>query len=137
MKKVFGDFLFEWLPDGVNMRLINDLKYKTPNVGYITVPKNFITDGSSIPRILWSVAKSPFVGKHKFAAVLHDYLYKCGLSCKKLGINCLYCKRLSIKGLSSRKEADDLFYYFMRVAGVGRIEAKTKYWAVRLFGKRW
>ena len=73
------------------------------------------------------MAKSPFVGKHKFAAVLHDYLYNRGLVCKKLGT----------KSLFRRKEADDLFYYFMRVAGVGRIEAKTKYWAVRLFGKRW
>lgn len=42
----------------------------------ITVPKGFVTDFASLPRVLWSLI--PPTGQHAPAAVLHDYLYKTG-----------------------------------------------------------
>jgi hypothetical protein len=39
----------------------------------ITIPKGFITDLASIPRLFWIVF--PPLGKWNRAAILHDYLY--------------------------------------------------------------
>ena len=80
----------------------------------LTIPAGFITDGASIPRLLWPLF-SP-TGKHMRAAVLHDYLYAQGAS--KL----------------TRKAADQAFYDAMRASGVTPIRAKLMYWAVRVFG---
>lgn len=41
-------------------------------VNGITVPKGFITDGATTPRIVWSLF--PPTGRYFLAAVLHDYL---------------------------------------------------------------
>lgn len=132
MPFVSTNFDYRWLPDGINMELLNDLTYKISDKKLIKncitgelikIPKGEITDGSSIPRIFWPIAKSPFVGKHKFGAVLHDYLYRLG--------------RWTDESICDRKTADKLFYEAMRECGVGFMEAQTKYWAVRMFGPRW
>ena len=46
----------------------------------ITVPKEFETDGASVPRLLW-VFFPPFGGNYDQAAVLHDYLYRTQFLC--------------------------------------------------------
>lgn len=51
------------------------LTYVTDEGIDITVPSNFITDGASIPKICWSLIGSPFTGKYKRAALVHDWLY--------------------------------------------------------------
>lgn len=38
----------------------------------ITVPKDFITDGASVPRFLWCIF--PPTGRYFYAAVIHDYI---------------------------------------------------------------
>lgn len=40
------------------------------------VPSGFVSDGATVPRILWSVF--PPAGPYFWAAVLHDYLLKTG-----------------------------------------------------------
>lgn len=37
-----------------------------------TIPKGFITDGATVPRLLWPIF--PPTGRYLSAAVLHDYL---------------------------------------------------------------
>jgi len=54
------DFIVSFLLDGVYQK--------------ITVPKNYITDGSTIPRIFWRIY-SPFYTEARWASCVHDYFY--------------------------------------------------------------
>lgn len=117
-----GKFYYEWLDDGINMRLLNDLIYTTKQGFRIVIPTGEETDGASIPRFLWSSQGSPFTGKYRKAAVVHDYLYRKG-----------YNK----KPLTTRKQADNIFYEAMIECGCTQYDSFKKYWAVRLFGPRW
>lgn len=50
----------------------------------IEVPKGFVTDGASGPRLLWTIC-SPIAGPFGEAAVIHDFLYNklCSLPLNK------------------------------------------------------
>ncbi len=74
-------------------------------------------DGASVPRPLWPLFGSPFVGDYRRAAVLHDAYYK-------------FKER-------PRKAVDQMFLEAMRCDGVGRIKSRLMYAAVRAFGPRW
>ena len=80
----------------------------------IKVPKGFVTDFASTPRVLWSVF--PPWGRYGKAAVLHDYLYQ--------------------TAMFDRKTCDLIFKEAMDVLGVGKIKRELMYLAVRLFGKK-
>jgi len=77
----------------------------------ITVPKGFITDLTSTPRIFWPLV-SPH-GYHSKAAVLHDYLL--------------------IKGIKTKKYADDVFNEALAVLDVPRLKRFVMYKAVQIF----
>lgn len=85
--------------------------------GYlIRVPKYFITDGASVPKILqWLY--NPF-GRYINAAVIHDYLYSCY---NNTGIN--------------RTLADKIFNFIMKETGVDSRTTRRFYTAVRCFGE--
>lgn len=78
----------------------------------LVVPKYYITDLASIPRILRNLLNVN--GKSRRAAVLHDFLYACATS------KVHYRPR-------SRGNADAIFYKALRSEGVGRVAA-TAYW---------
>lgn len=78
----------------------------------IEIPKGFISDLASIPRVMW-VVFPPF-GRYTEASVVHDYLYS--------------------TSEMSRKECDQVFLALMLQNNVGPFTAKTMYYAVRLFG---
>lgn len=65
----FGDWDYYYLKDG-------ELNWK-PNAGQVfrpvTVPVGFVSDLTSVPRLLWSAL--PRQGRYAYAAVIHDYLY--------------------------------------------------------------
>ena len=67
----------EPLPDGRKWKLLEDFEYylgdKT-NGMIIKVPKGFITDFASVPRLFWVIL--PPWERYGKAAVLHDYLYQ-------------------------------------------------------------
>jgi hypothetical protein len=93
--------------------LENDFRFFSSK-GCITVPKGFVTDGASIPRIFWNIFYP--LGPYFDAAVVHDWGYsKLNLSFNKL-------------------EIDNLFLEGMEMLGVGWIQRKLIYRAVRLFG---
>lgn len=76
----------------------------------ITVPEGFPTDLASIPRIFrFLIVKN---GKHRAAAIVHDYLCTLGLD-------------------FSRVLADKIFLEAMKLQGVPRIRRRLMYWAVR------
>lgn len=91
----------------------------------VTVPINFITDGASCPKILWSLC-SPMSGPQVEAAVLHDFLYSKDSSSLTKGI--LYSH--------DRKQADQIFYDTMISNRTSKWKAKLIYRGVRLCGSR-
>ena len=62
----------------------------------IEVPSGFLTDLASIPRVFWPLV--PVNGRHRAAAILHDYLY--------------------VTQPCTRAEADALFLEAMHAGGV-------------------
>mgnify|MGYP001041562264 CR=1 FL=1 len=112
-----GAVRVELLDDGRTVRICEPFAYVRANGEAYEVPADFVCDGASIPRILWPLSGGPFEGKHRAAALVHDYLY-----------------RLFI---GTRANADRVFYEGMRCCGVNVISARAKYTAVRLFGPRW
>jgi len=90
------------------------------------VPAGFLTDGATIPRLLWWLL--PPWDTYSQAAALHDYLCEYAV---------LYEKGEPVP--CSRKEADRIFKDAMKVSGVGVWPRQAMYVAVRLwtkFGKR-
>ena len=118
-----SEFNYRWLDDGRNMQLLNDVIYVDKYKQKYIVPEGEITDGASIPRILWVLASGPFEGPYRNAAVLHDYLYRMGRDLKKPIVN--------------KKRADELFYEAMIECGVSKLEALTKFYAVKWFAPHW
>ena len=96
----------------------------------ITVPKGYVTDLASVPRICWSFIAPFDVAR---AAVVHDIMYEKINGAFKKGI------------IESKKEreiyrriADNMFLEGMESAEppVSKWKIKSAYWAVRMFG-RW
>lgn len=123
-------FVFKWDDDGRLFR--------------ITIPKGFVFDGASVPRICWTLTGLLPTGIHLGAACIHDYLYQ-----KRGRLNqrevCLRRldkntevreedKWLPVQGVWDRKQCDDMFLKVMKVAGETMWKAQTMYWAVRTFG---
>lgn len=94
-------------------QVLSPLTYKSDLISDpITVPKGFITDLASVPRIwilydeLGDIAQMP--------GVVHDYLYS--------------------NNITSRKVADKILYEAMRVTGISKLKSKLFYWGVRIGG---
>lgn len=85
----------------------------------IVIPEGFINDLASIPRIFRSIV--PQIGKHRGAAVVHDYLYS---------------RKGKMKGgvTLTRKQCDKIFLEAMKVAGVRFTRRHVMYQAVRVGG---
>ena len=78
----------------------------------VVVPKGFVTDGASVPRLFWNLI--PPWGRYGQAAVVHDYLYATQTTTRRL--------------------ADDTLLEAMRVSGCGVWSYAVIYLAVRMFG---
>ena len=84
----------------------------------IIVKKGFVNDLASIPRLLRPIFNRN--GKNRWAAVIHDWLYK------HKGI---------VYGMTyTRKECDRVFLEGMAVKGVSRWARYPLYWGVRAGG---
>ena len=112
-----GKLIVEPLGDGVFWEVKEMFSFKTPYHGWITIHPGFMTDFASIPKAFqWF--EQPASGKHRRAAVCHDYLY--------------FLKT------GKRKAADDAFLYLMEHDGVPYFKRYAMYWAVRMGGGfRW
>ncbi len=80
----------------------------------IEVPKGFVTDFASIPRVFYSALRPD--GERAYAAVIHDYLYW--------------------TQTTSREEADEIFRHAMADFGIAGVPVSTIYQAVRISGER-
>lgn len=104
----------EWSHDGWTMLVINGFQFVDEALRIWPVPAGFITDGASIPTVLWSVVGSPFTGQYRIAAVLHDAAYS------TLGVD--------------RLDADRMLFEAARTFGCAWWKAKLIYAGVRLGG---
>jgi hypothetical protein len=98
------------------VRIVERFRYFS-SYGDIIVPKNFYSDGASIPRIFWSIL-SPF-GSYYRAALIHDFLYS---------------KDSEKHYPYDRKTADLIFKEAMYNLSIGWVKRETIYRAVRLGG---
>ncbi len=89
--------------------------YVATACGYrTTVMRGYVTDGASIPPLLWPVIGNPWNGLVLPAAIIHDALYE--------------------SELVPRSVADEIFYQLLRRGGVGRAKAWAMWAAVRSAG---
>lgn len=95
--------------------LFSDYVYKTKEY-LIKVPKSFVTDYASIPKLLRAIVL-PY-GKHSGASVVHDWLYSS---------NC----DLDIR----REKADRIFLEILKEEKVNFLLRTLMYFAVRKFGR--
>lgn len=102
--------------EGITYKIDDPLQV-TINDVIFTVPSGFKTDLASIPRILWPIL-APNDSNTIFPAILHDYLYSCGIH-------------------HTRKFSDDALYTFLLHQKVSRFTAYQYYIGVRLFGAKY
>lgn len=93
------------------VELLEDLVYES-NGRKIIVPKGFMSDLATIPRIFQLFI--PKVGPYNAAAIVHDWGY---------------CVQFL-----SRKEVDDLFLEIMKYSRVGFITRYSMYYFMRVLG---
>lgn len=123
MSKFTTPLKLEFL-DYKNFRVLEEFSYYRTDdpKDIIIVPKGFVTDFASIPRLFWSIlppSGSSKRNKYGKCAVLHDYLYD---------KSCIYSV--------SRKEADEIFLEAMVAMKVSGFVRKLFYYMVRWFGKK-
>lgn len=78
----------------------------------VSVPKGFVTDLASIPRIFWTIL--PRQAEYSYPAILHDYLYW--------------------EQTCTKAQADDVLEAAMEDMSVGAINSSAILFAVRSFG---
>ncbi|WP_286269519.1 DUF1353 domain-containing protein [Thalassotalea hakodatensis] len=111
-----GQPLTRWLPER-KVQLLEDFTFIDKQGVIWVAPKGSIVDGSSIPRWLWFFIGSPFVGKHRYASIVHD----------------VYCVTRS----RPHKDVHKMYYEACRANGVNRIKAKVMYWGIKFRGPKW
>lgn len=102
--------------------LLSDWDYCYPKTGDVfRVPRSYITDYASVPWYTRYAGFSEF-GPHKYAALIHDWLYSVGEG------------KGTAEEASKRKEADEIFLFALKQAGMGFAKRRAMYRAVRLGG---
>ena len=144
-KQCFPDrLILERLGEG-RWRLENDYRYFIGGSEFnaVTVPKGFITDGASVPQILWSLL--PPEGEYFRAAIIHDRLYRPVCVDGHVPLTIAESERLVAEGVPmghlarpgspvTRKQADDIFMLAMVDSGVGWWRRWAVYLGVRVGG---
>lgn len=94
--------------------------FDTDGLRYVTIPKGFLTDGASVPRMFWTMF--PRWGKYGQAACVHDFL------CEYLIIS----DNGKIRTIT-RKECDQFFLKLMIEMNIPKVQRQSMYWGVSLF----
>lgn len=109
-----GSLVIEKAGRNQRWRIYRGFSYVTAAGDWIQIPKGFIYDGASIPRLAWA-AYAPMGGAYDMAAAMHDFL--------------LY-RRKNGSQKYTRPEIDRLFLEAMLASGVDRLDAGIIYSAV-------
>lgn len=103
---------------GGNWKLLEELRYYTKRGHLIRIPKGFLCDLASIPRIFRPILSVN--GDHREAAILHDWLY--------------YKKGHAALSIFTREECDKLFLEAMLESGVSKAKSYLMFAGVRVGG---
>ena len=117
-----------WLDSGGDHRsaLLDKTMIYTDSKGRRWVaPAGMVSDGASIPRVLWSIIGGPYEGSYRRGAWLHDYAYQCGGS-MVLPDGSVLCY--------TRSDADWMLCDAIRADGGSILLADSIYAALELFG---
>lgn len=98
--------------DGKNWLVVEPLVYLDTQERVWVIPAGFVTDFASAWIGRWALL--PRSALYCGAAVLHDYLYK--------------------RGVTTRKEADQLYHEAMLSEGISKFNARKAYIGVRIGG---
>lgn len=110
-----------------NYEVVDDYTYQSTNYK-ITVPKGFVYDRASIPRIFWVIIDKDSLSN--VAPLFHDLLYRNGGKLPQT--------QVSPYRTFSRDDTDNLFYELMTRCGVSYLRRVAAYEAVRKFsGPHW
>ena len=107
-----------------NYKLLQDVNVRISDGRIIKIPKGYVWDLASVPRLLWSLV--PPDSDAELAFLIHDYLYE---NNKILGYNQEFCDnemRIWAKELNGTQNK-----YSLR-----NIDNLIRYYTVRLFGKK-
>ena len=111
-----GDPVVRLLRNGRDMELMQMFQYADPAGVVWMAPRGSVVNGASVPRVLWRIVGSPFVGRYRNASILHD----------------VYC----VTQVMPSPQVHRMWYWAMRAGGVGRVRAFVMWLGVRLFGPR-
>jgi hypothetical protein len=102
------------LPRANKYEVVTPYRIRVDGILYM-IPRGFVFNGASIPRVLWGLVTSPYNPRILVAALVHDYLYR--------------------THLTNRKRADQVFRVLLRRnQGFGKTKIALIYRAVRMFG---
>ena len=114
-------------PKGGKYKLVSSLsvvyKDSADNIKAVLVPEGYVTDGASIPRILWEEIGSPFDPRFMTAAIVHDW--HCNI--RDGEIPSIHKDSISVDEMST------LFFELLRHEGVGKLKASAMERAVRIY----
>lgn len=116
MGKFFGQVDAIWIGERA-MRLHRNFSFHDDAGEVWVAPAGTVIDGASIPQMFWRTFGPPFVGKYRYASVVHDH----------------YC---ATKERTSKK-THRMFYEACLAGGVSRRKAKMMHWAIKRFGPKW
>ena len=111
------------IADGRHAQLLEPLIWDCDYLGsglQVIVPAGFITDGASVPRILWPLLP-PWGDKGTRAAMVHDYLLD------------MLRADTPVAGMDTREAIDWQFYLMLRALGVSEWRARSCYWGVSVY----
>jgi uncharacterized protein DUF1353 len=97
------------------MQLTEDFWFMDPKSKEWRTPAEYVVDGASIPRALWTVVGSPYTGDYRRASVVHDK------ACDDANGDA-----------SARRAADRMFFHACRAGGCSIAEAILLYIGVRI-----
>jgi len=128
MSKFTTELKIKVLDKGKRFENLLEFQYYRENdkKDIIVIPKGFITNFASIPRLFWSIYPPLGYGKgfnYAKSAMLHDFLYTSNA-------------KNSAGQRYTRKEADEIFLESMLAVGVYRFNAYLFWICVRLFGRK-
>lgn len=114
-------------PNGDMYQLTSSLsvvyKDSAGNIKAVLVPEGYLTDGASIPRILWEEVGSPFDPRFMTAAIVHDW--HCNIRDNE--VPSIHKDSISVDEMST------LFFELLRHDGVGKLHASAMEKAVRIY----
>ena len=100
-----------------NPKLNIDFHYKTLSGDLWTAKAGHVSDGATIPRVLWAIVGPPWTGPHRKPAIIHDY----------------YCDIRT----RTPEEVHAVFYEGLLRSGVSKEKSFVMYQAVKWFAEPW